>query len=298
MARTRTRTRPGDRRSNLVDKTPVDGIDFCEPEPANIAVTLRRATVPATSDLALWVVIRKSTEAINFKNYTAFIESALCSIDEKKSPRQKAWKSTELLADRMQQRRWRPFNDSDAYRFLKVATEAFLVVNGGVDTSAEDFEFDRDDAIDLNLSLGGACYSPEDLEEWWDRYRGVTNGDQNDLLPYLALIQDRIGENAVRRFFKTPDELDADLRSRYLNILGRKLHSPFFFELIWSYWQEEGMLVQTVNAIARRFQNIRNPRGGPDPLANMEIGSLFPLSNLLWGYVQDEPHRLSVMRRA
>ena len=57
------------------------------------------------------------------------------------------------------------------------------------------------------------------------------------------------------------------------------------------------MLVQTVSAIARRFQNIRNPREGRDPLADLEIGGLFPLSNLLWGYVQDEPHRLSVARR-
>ena len=68
-------------------------------------------------------------------------------------------------------------------------------------------------------------------------------------------------------------------------------------ELIWSYWHEEGMLVQTLNAISRRFQNVRGP-GDRDPLAHLEIDPLRPLNNLLWGYVQDEQHRLTVVRRA
>ena len=40
-------------------------------------------------------------------------------------------------------------------------------------------------------------------------------------------------------------------------ILRSKLTNPCLIELIWSYWQEEGMLVQTLNAISRRFQNLR-----------------------------------------
>ena len=51
------------------------------------------------------------------------------------------------------------------------------------------------------------------------------------------------------------------------------------------------------NAISRRFQNLRAP-GDRDPLAQLEIDPLRPLNNLLWGYVQDEQHRLSVLRRA
>ena len=35
----------------------------------------------------------------------------------------------------------------------------------------------------------------------------------------------------------------------------------------------------------------------PDPLANLEIDPLRPLNNLLWGYIQDEQHRLTVARR-
>lgn len=66
-------------------------------------------------------------------------------------------------------------------------------------------------------------------------------------------------------------------------------------ELIWSYWHEEGMLVQTINAIALRFQNIG--LGGRDPLASFELDSLRPMANILWGYVQDAQHRLSIVRR-
>jgi hypothetical protein len=67
-------------------------------------------------------------------------------------------------------------------------------------------------------------------------------------------------------------------------------------ELIWSYWHEESMLAQTMAAIARRFQNVRAQ--GRDPLANLDTDPLRPLNQILWGYIQDEQHRLSVMRRA
>jgi hypothetical protein len=67
-------------------------------------------------------------------------------------------------------------------------------------------------------------------------------------------------------------------------------------ELIWSHWMEAGMLVQTMNTIARRFQNLRVGRGR-DPLANFEIAPLRPLNHLIFGYVQNDS-RLSVLRRA
>jgi hypothetical protein len=68
-------------------------------------------------------------------------------------------------------------------------------------------------------------------------------------------------------------------------------------ELIWSYWHEEGMLVQTIDAVTRRFQNIGAPVD-PDPLSHLDIDPLRPLNNLLWGFIQDEPRRLTVKRRA
>jgi hypothetical protein len=73
-------------------------------------------------------------------------------------------------------------------------------------------------------------------------------------------------------------------------------NGPYFIELIWSYWHEEGMLVQTIDAITERFQNLRGP-GDRDPLAHLEIDPLRPLNNLLWGYIQNETQRLSAKRR-
>lgn len=67
-------------------------------------------------------------------------------------------------------------------------------------------------------------------------------------------------------------------------------------ELIWNYWLEEGMLVQTLNVILARFQNRRLP--GRDPLERFDITPLLPLRNRLWGYAEDEVHRLTVRRRA
>jgi hypothetical protein len=80
-------------------------------------------------------------------------------------------------------------------------------------------------------------------------------------------------------------------------IVGTRADCPPLLELIWSYWHEEAMLVQSMNAISLRFQN-RRSSADQDPLAHVEIAPLFPLNNILWGYIQDEQQRLSVPRRA
>ena len=98
-------------------------------------------------------------------------------------------------------------------------------------------------------------------------------------LPYLRLIESKL-----------------EACSNSFNREGVRHYRPFFLELIWSYWHEEGMLVHTVNAIARRFQNIR--AGSRDPLGNLELDPLRPLNNILWGYIQDGVHRLTPLRRA
>lgn len=67
-------------------------------------------------------------------------------------------------------------------------------------------------------------------------------------------------------------------------------------ELIWSYWMEEGGLVQAINAICRRFQN--KDGMGVNPLAHMDISPLYPVADLLWGYIEDEKNRVSLRRRA
>ena len=80
-------------------------------------------------------------------------------------------------------------------------------------------------------------------------------------------------------------------------LLNARINEPLLIELIHEYFLEEGMLMQTINAVTQRFQNIR-AIGDRDPLANLEIDPLRPLNNLMWGYIQDEPNRLTVRRRA
>jgi uncharacterized protein Usg len=100
----------------------------------------------------------------------------------------------------------------------------------------------------------------------------------------------------LRRVLDNFDGTAANLANSQ-QFLKARLSSPSMLELIWSYWHEEGMLVQTIKAIALRFENRRGP-AGKDPLANLELDPLRPLNNLLWGYIQDEYHQITVLRRA
>jgi hypothetical protein len=100
---------------------------------------------------------------------------------------------------------------------------------------------------------------------------------------YIDLIVERIND-----FFKTSDTQG----------VASGIRLPILTELIWSYWHEEGMLEQTMIALTQRFQNKANTRNGKDPLANFATDPLRPLNNIIWGYIQDEMHRLTLQRRA
>ncbi len=259
----------------------------------NIAVTLRRTANPPTTDLPLWVVIRKSTEAISFNNYNRFMEFVLCGLERPLDRGQEVRAEFESL----RRRRFLPYNDTDAYRLLKVATEAFLMVNCGVFLAQPNFT--NDDLNDLlaHMSLDRTL-DLNALNALWQSYLEFVNGTRDQTLPYLALIREKLRDQGRLKnsIFSREDE-SIDLPEECFGILRTKLTEPCLLELIWSYWHEEGMLVQTMNALNNRFQNVRG-RGDLDPLAMLEIDPLRPLNNLLWGHIQDEQHRLSVIRRA
>lgn len=117
---------------------------------------------------------------------------------------------------------------------------------------------------------------------------GIGNINNNRVpLPYYDVIVDKLKDSR------------AELED-HLNLLNQENINSFLripsIELIWSYWMEQGMLVQTMNAISLRFQNVSQHHGN-DPLARLDIDPLRPLNNLLWGYIQDEQHSLSLRRR-
>lgn len=105
---------------------------------------------------------------------------------------------------------------------------------------------------------------------------------QNGRLPYI--------DDIAQRF---PDALTGDICS---DLDPDLFDQPFPVELIWSYWHEEGGLVQTLNHILARFQNRRISRLS-EPLARFDLSPLRPLRHLLFSWGDDEINRLTVRRR-
>ncbi len=271
-----------------------------------ISVNLRRSAIIDTPDLPLWTVIRAGTNALGFHNYMRWMD-AICSSSES---------FHKALAPYV--RNTLPFPDIISYKALKLATEAFLMANVGVKIAFGDVsELAERWKPKTELTLAKERFenlSPEEVDErmgleqgdtadkLWRRYLvpadggaslgGVSvNGDNTfETIPYLALVRDQLPEWRV--------ELNAEAEEQVqlcYELMGEKFQRPTFVELIWSYWHEQGMLVQTINAICMRFQN--RGTGPRDPLAQMALDPLRPLNNLLWGYIQDEQHRLTLARR-
>ena len=240
----------------------------------SLPVSLQRAQSQVTEDLLFWEIIRDRTDAISFPRYKRFIDEVMCSgnLPPRGEDIRQGYEQTYELR--------LPFPGVAAYNLLKVATEYFLMQECGV---AWD-----DDPGGLLPDRRGRFASLEELIAFRQQYLVELEGER--VLPYFDVIRQQLGELSL----KPVETLGPDC----YGILRSRLSGPCLIELIWSYWHEEGMQVQAMNAISRRFQNRRTAPGGRDPLAHLDIGPLSGLSNLLWGYIQDEQHRLNVVRRA
>jgi hypothetical protein len=275
-----------------------------QPVTGSLSVGLRRTASTITPDLPLWILIRRSTDAMGFKNYSKFMDVALCGVnpttqglftDEELALVTGSGGKLETFAN-LQTKRFLPFTDADAYRILKVATEAFVTVNCGIPLASVNFS--EEEVRNLVASTSIENIDTTVVENLWDDFLVSVNGTTSTTLPYLALIAAKFPELSLKSdIFSLVTPAAGAAQDPCFGLLATKLTEPCLLELIWSYWHEEAMLVQTLNAVAVRFQNRRGPERY-DPLANMEIDPLRPLNNLLWGYIQDEQHRLSVMRRA
>ena len=150
-------------------------------------VALQRSENAPTTDLALWVVIRKATEALSFDNYSKFMDSVLCGAGDAELPT-----GARQIFNSLRKRRALPFTDSEAYRLLKVATEAFLMVNCGV---AMGSPFSADD--ELLLAQRGINIQPGDLDMFWAKYRQRVNGTDDPVLPYFKLIREKLRDSPL-----------------------------------------------------------------------------------------------------
>jgi hypothetical protein len=269
-----------------------------------VQVTMDRAYVPPTADQALWVVIRNSANALGFERYADFIEPIMCG---RRSPLPTARARSEF--PRINRETFLTFPDTEPYRLLKVATEVFMMANCGVvigdkhEGDAKDLQHAEFGQLTRDPRLADEEYlrllrqtsaSPSVGSQWRREYLqryASPHGLTVETIPYLYdIVKLKLGELPIR------DDRAFGARECY-GILQDRLTRPCLLELIWNYWLEEGMLVQTTNAMSWRFQNRRGPQDR-DPLAMVEIDPLRGLNNLLWGWVQDEEHRLTISRRA
>lgn len=290
--------RQGDRNGRIVSRPWV--VDVGAAAAVNpqgvLPVSLQRTQTVSTPDQVLWTLIRNRTEAISFRRYREFVDGVMCRGQDVRNPVRVG--NTDLN-----------FTGTQAYQVLKQATDTFLMQECGVVDDEGDcvspVGFLDPDLMEAELSdpaVGGAFLSGEarrygrqggtvtvsELKTLRANYYEDLAGENNVLLPYLQIIRDRLSDLPL----KGPNEVNGDC----YGILRSKLTGPLAMELFWSYWHEEGMLAQTLNAILARFQNRRLE--GADPLARFDLDPLRPMNNLFWGWAEDEFHRLTVRRRA
>jgi hypothetical protein len=255
------------------------------PVTGDLDVTLQRSGVGPTNDQALWVAIRDRTNALRFENYARFIRDVFCAPPESDDLPRTVRRSVQNLRRRNLAAE-RLHHGVDAYQLLKTATEIFLILNCGVITDRQTGErrgsifIDRYDADQEEGRLGRRL----DI----DAVSSKLENYLQDGLPYIRRVLGGLTREEVER-------LDGALPFCDTLVSGNPF-DPCLLELIWSYWHEEGMLVQAINTISLRFQNKRP--SDRNPLTQLELSPLRSLSNLLWGYIQDEPFRLTVARRA
>jgi hypothetical protein len=267
------RHRDDDRFRNAEARTSAE-IVVSEPEVqtirGNVGVSLQRTGSEPTLDQALWVAIRNRTGAIGFQRYRGFINNVL------------GWDRYDRLSPVLQRRiqdLGTHLHGVGAYKILKFATEIFLLCECGVRLQNCRGESDPPNLLEESARLGQPVTAAM-LAERLDDYLGAS-----EQLPYLRRV--------VEASFP---ELERVASAREHVVIGSRIHEPCLLELFWCYWHEEGMLMQTMNAISKRFQNVRRA-GDRDPLLNLEIDPLRPVNNLLWGFIQDEQNRLTVARR-
>jgi hypothetical protein len=260
-----------------------------------VPVSLQRTGVTGTPDQVLWSIIRNRTNAIGFRNYKRFVDGVMCRAVDVRHPA-----GTGQLLN---------FTGTQAYQVLKQATDAFLMQECGIieenrcstpvgilDPGLMETELGSD-SQEAQRFLGeerrrynrAAPITVDELAALRGLYYEEIGQDGTIALPYLRIIQERLGD--------LPLKAPGDLTDNCYGILRSRLTGPLAMELIWSYWHEEGLLVQTLNAILARFQN-RRLTDGRDPLARVDLDPLRPLANLFWGWAEDEMHRLTVRRRA
>ena len=238
-------------------------------------IALQRSAVRPTQEEDLWTLIRANSRALRFESYREFINRVLCTNPVRDERLRHVPEGRRLERERSE---LSSTFGVGAYELLRTATDLFLLLNcrtHGQHRAMHGDEFIQEEEYRRQRA------TPRDLTAIANRFLG-----------HNAYI-----EHVVRAAFPD-DRWDEDVPGGMAFCEGVVSRAePCLIELLWSYWHEEAMLTQSVNALTRRFQN----RAAPvtrDPLAHFELDPLRPLNNIMWGYVQEEYRRLTVPRRS
>jgi hypothetical protein len=260
------------------------------PALATTSRTLTRTALEPRRSQWLWVAILRHSDMMSFDSFDAFVNRVLCADDN--LPNLPAPTGT-VLQDLREQNGPIQFG-VDTYDLLRQAAQVFLLMQAGAWNPLRVTDrwtiAEGQDPRTLELPRGSDELSRDlvrvgdddnvSVREYARRIRRYLGNDSNN---YVMQIARSLG----RGYFRNPSPFCA------LNV---DPGSPPLIELIWSYWMEESGLVQTMNAIALRFQNIRRA-SGPEVLADLDIDPLRPLHSFMWRYVENEHSRLSLVRR-
>ncbi len=248
------------------------------------------AGINPTLDEGLWIAIRQTALRTSFESYRLFIDRVLC---QQGGPHSDGDDDHEGEIAGLVRTARKPHSEGglgmhaygvNAYNLLRLATETFLLMRCGI-------------AIPCDYSPGwdeARLYQRFGPDEARCMLKGYLR-EPGAILPYLEQVFNALDATDRQCLVQGKD----DVRSPYCVVpLIQRITAPCLVELIWSYWHEQGMLVQTMNAISMRFQNKRTGRGDRDPLAATTLDCLRPVNNMVWGFVQDEYNRLTVARRS
>lgn len=274
---------------------------------------LHRYSPALDPQLALYAVITRSSDRLAFNRYNEFMTEVFAL----------ARGGDDIVTAARKAAGWDPgrrvglssYTGTRAYTLVREATEIFLQSQCGVwPTDGLGGPADPDDRAGMfrgrERRFGNEQFEPSSaaeeaarrldrqqsdftdrkLEAFWNQYVENVEGGITATTPYMDLILQKLRGVPI-----TTSEAPGNTADPHA-ILELKLRNPPLIELIWSYWMEQGMLVQGINALALRFQNKRT--ADTDVLARFDVDPLRPLSNLLWGYIQDEHNRLTLARRS
>ncbi|HEU4731719.1 MAG TPA: hypothetical protein VFT22_27675, partial [Kofleriaceae bacterium] len=182
--------------------------------PKTTTVQLTRTAAPITPDVALWVAIRHSCAALEFKNYKRFIDDVMSAGSMQRRELkggQDPQLDAEVIADYdaavgdEPQRVSRgsptfsllPFSNSDRYALLKAATEVFVRAKCGVDLGQVNFaRLIADVSADPELAGNGIDFALV-TPSLWQSYLDKTAIKGDSIIPYYGLILDKLKDVPV-----------------------------------------------------------------------------------------------------